>query len=151
MMKRFLQLFPFLLAMACAEAVIEKPKDLIPKDTMVHIFYDLAVINSVNSTNPTLLKTHHIDAMSYVFEKYGIDSLQLANSDLYYASIPLDYQLMYEAVETRLDANQKGYDEAREKRADSIKKAKEKRTDSLKKLKNLVKPALSDKGSNKKE
>ena len=134
-MKRFRFLILSILALACTEAVIEKPKNLIGRARMVNIYYDLAIIASMNATGPNVLKENHIETMPYIYEKYGVDSLQFAQSDLYYASIPLQYQTMYQEVEARLQSEQKFYEGERDKKADSLKEANQKKTDSLKLLK----------------
>lgn len=134
-MKNFCLLLVMILIFSCGKKVVEEPKNLIEKEKMIAIYYDLAIYNSIRSTNPASLKENNIDeVMPYMFKKYGIDSLQYVNSDKYYASIPLEYQLMYEEVESRLLAASEMYDEARKKRADSIKAANEKRSDSIQKL-----------------
>ena len=134
-MKKNCILLVIVLVVACGKKIVQEPENLIEKEKMIAIYYDLAIYNSIRSTNPASLKENNIDeVMPYMFKKYGIDSLQYVNSDKYYASIPLEYQLMYEEVESRLLAASEMYDEARKKRADSIKAANEKRSDSIQKL-----------------
>ena len=142
-MKQQYYLLILTLVLACSEAVVEKPENLLGKDEMINIYYDLAVIESIKSVDLEALKKENIDAMPFIYKKYGIDSLQFAESDLYYASIPLEYQTMYEEVEVRLEEQIKNYEDARKQRSDSIKEANKRRSDSLGKLKkNMPKPAL---------
>lgn len=140
-MKKFCFLLLVILAFSCGEKVVEEPNNLIEKEKMIAIYYDLAIYNSIRSTNPASLKENNIDEiMPYLYKKHSIDSLQYVSSDKYYASIPLEYQLMYEEVESRLLAASEVYDEARKKRADSIKAANEKRSDSIQKLRSANVP-----------
>ncbi|WP_350293110.1 DUF4296 domain-containing protein [uncultured Croceitalea sp.] len=125
----------FLLLVSCGEKVIEPPEGLISKDKMTSILYDLAILNSTKGTNPTILKQHNIKLMPFIFKKYNIDSLQFAESDLYYASIPLEYQTIYEAVEARLENEVKLLEEEKKRKADSTKKASQLRRDSLNTIK----------------
>lgn len=125
----------FLLLVSCGEKVIEPPEGLISKDKMTSILYDLAILNSTKGTNPTILKQHNIKLMPFVFKKYNIDSLQFAESDLYYASIPLEYQAIYEAVEARLENEVKLIEEEKKRKTDSTKKASQLRRDSLNTIK----------------
>jgi len=151
-MKQLHFLLLFGLLIACAEEVVEKPENLLAKEKMVNIYYDLAVLGGIKSVSPDALKKKGIEAMPYIYKKYDIDSLQFFQSDLYYASIPLDYQTMYEEVETRLEEQRSGYEEARKKRSDSIKEANKKRSDSIRMAKkNEPKPVLSKTDGNSKQ
>ena len=122
-----------LLLFSCGEKVIEPPKDLISKDKMAAILYDLAILNSTKGTNPAILKNNNIELMPFIFKKYKIDSLQFVASDVYYASIPLQYQSIYETVEKRLESRVKLMEEERKRKTDSTKKASQQLKDSLKK------------------
>lgn len=113
--------------MACAEEAIEKPANLIPRDKMAEILYDLAIINAANSTNPAILQDNNIRAMPYIYEKYGIDSTQFMNSDIYYASRPSDYESIYKVVEARLKVQKDSMEDDRRKISDSIRIEAEKR------------------------
>lgn len=133
------RLITFLLVLfffvSCAEEVIQKPENLIPEDQMKLVLYDLALYNSIKSTNPSLLGKNNLDSPTeFVFKKYAIDSVTFVESDQYYASIPLKYQGMYEEIQAKLEVQQNAFKEARQRRTDSINEANEKRTDSLKKL-----------------
>lgn len=131
---------------SCAEKVIEPPENLIAKDKMVDILYDLALLNSAKSTNPLALEEKQVEAMPFLFEKYNIDSLQFAQSDLYYASIPLEYEDIYMKIKARLEGKVNELDEARKQRSESAREKADKRKDSLKKVTGEVKkPALSRK------
>lgn len=113
--------------MACAEEAIEKPDNLIPRERMAEILYDLAIINAANSTNPSLLQDNNVRAMPYIFDKYGIDSTQFMSSDIYYASRPADYESIYKVVEARLKVQKDSMEEERRKISDSIRTEAEKR------------------------
>lgn len=130
-MKKLLFLLVFLMAVSCAEKVVEEPDNLIPKEKMIDILHDLAILNATKSTVGAKLDETGIDVMGFLYKKYQIDSTQFSESDLYYASLPLEYQAIYTEVETRLDKRQKAMEEATEKKNDSIRKANEKRSDSI--------------------
>ncbi|WP_108422598.1 DUF4296 domain-containing protein [Flagellimonas amoyensis] len=131
-MKKLLFLFVFLMVVSCAEKVVEEPDNLIPKEKMVDILHDLAILNATKTTIGAKLDESGIDIMEFLYQKYQIDSTQFSESDLYYASLPLEYQAIYTEVETKLDTRQKAVEEATEKKNDSIRKANEKRSDSIK-------------------
>lgn len=128
-----LVLFCFLALFSCKEKLIEPPEDLIPQTAMTEILYDLALMNGLRSTNANILKQHEIETMPYLYEKYGIDSLQFVKSDEYYASVPEIYQSMYKEIETRLANKIKEIDEDRKKKTDSTRARSQKIRDSLRK------------------
>ncbi len=115
----------------CKEKLIDPPENLIPQDRMTDILYDLAVLNGIKSTSETLLPNYEIETMPYLYKKYGVDSVQFVRSDQYYASIPQEYQKMYEEIKSRLEEQVKRIDAARKQRNDSIKKLTKKVRDSL--------------------
>jgi hypothetical protein len=110
----------FCVFLSCSEKLIEKPKDVIPKDKMVNILYDLAILNAAMNTNSRVMDEHNIKTMQYVYAKYGIDSIQFARSDVYYASLPATYEAMYSEIVTRLEGDQKKLEELRTKDPDSV-------------------------------
>lgn len=73
----------------------EKPDDLIPKDQMVNILIDSKLLTTGNTTTRKVMKDSSIDANTYIFRKYKIDSLQFALSNSYYAFHIDDYEEIY--------------------------------------------------------
>lgn len=142
------QIIPFFVALillwSCAEKVMEKPENLIPKEKMVQILHDLAILNAAKSSFESTLDRNGIEVMEFLYEKYQIDSAQFSQSDLYYASVPLEYQAIYEEVDAKLGDRRKAIEEQSEKRNDSIRKAQEKKRDSLTNLKSSKTPVSSD-------
>lgn len=112
---------------SCAEEVIQKPKDLIAPKKMEEILYDLALLQAGKNTNPGVLEEHGIETMPFLYKKHGIDSAQFVNSDIYYASRPLEYEAMYSRVEERLQREKEALEEERTRVSDSIRKVAEKR------------------------
>jgi hypothetical protein len=81
---------------------IEKPKNLIEKDKMTKILYDLSLLDA--------MKNQYIEggisnqkANDYIYKKYKIDSIQLVQSNKYYASDIEEYKKMLEEVKSILD------------------------------------------------
>ena len=108
-----------MLVLACNEKVIEPPENLIPQDAMINILYDLSVLNAAKNTNPDVLNENGIETMEYLYTKYSIDSVQFVKSDLYYASVPLEYEKIYKAVQARLTVTKETFEEERKKQRDS--------------------------------
>jgi len=81
---------------------IEKPKNLIEKDKMTKILYDLSLLDA--------MKNQYIEggisnqkANDFIYKKYKIDSIQLVQSNKYYASDIEEYKKMLEEVKSILD------------------------------------------------
>ena len=121
-----------MLLLACGEKVVEKPENLIPKAKMVEIYHDLALLHAAEKNIEPILEYKDITIMDYLFEKHGIDSVQLVESDLYYASVPLEYQAIYEEVDAILERRKNAMEGITKKRNDSVRKARIKRKDSSK-------------------
>ena len=127
--------FGMILLVSCAEKVVEEPENLIPKEKMEEILHDLAILSASKSLSSNKLKDSGIEVMEFLYKKYDIDSTQFSQSDLYYASIPLEYQSIYEGVEARIKKQKDTLEAIGERRNDSIRKANKKRSDSLKAIK----------------
>lgn len=105
---------------SCVDMIIEKPDDLIPREKMTQLLYDLAILNAAKSTNSAILEEHFDSPTHFLFEQYGVDSLQFVQSDLYYASQPLVYEAIYKDVLARLDKEKSKTEEARKIVNDSL-------------------------------
>jgi len=127
------------LVTACAEKVIEEPENLIPKDKMADILHDLAILNSTKATASNKFDDSGIDIMEFLYKKYDIDSVQFTQSDLYYASIPLEYQSLYETVEKKLDSQAKIMEETAKAKNESVRKASAAKKDSIEAIKDSMK------------
>ena len=123
--------FGMILLVSCAEKVVEEPENLIPKEKMTEILHDLAILNASKSLTGNKFKDSGIEVMEFLYEKYNIDSAQFSQSDLYYASIPLEYQSIYEGVEARIKQQKDTLEAIGKRRNDSIRKANLARKDSL--------------------
>lgn len=102
MMGRYLTLLCCLLALSCGNKLMEEPENLIPREKMSEILYDMALLDAIDNSYPQVLSENDLKVMEYLYKKHRVDSLQFVQSDLYYASVPAEYQKIYEAVEERL-------------------------------------------------
>ncbi|AXT18362.1 DUF4296 domain-containing protein [Flavobacteriaceae bacterium AU392] len=111
-----------ILITSCHNNTIEKPKkpkNLISKEKMVDILYDMTIITHAKSTQKRILENKGFQPERYVFEKYNIDSLQFTESNEYYTFNIDDYQQIYIELDIRFKADKKIYQAI----VDSIKKA----------------------------
>lgn len=107
-MKNVLAFFMMIfLAASCGNHAVEKPDNLIEKDKMVDIIYDLSVLEATQSQKPLILENNSVNPDTYIYKKYHIDSLQFAKSNQYYASDLAAYKEMYEEVAKKLGADDK--------------------------------------------
>ena len=128
MKKYFLILISFIFLVSCDKNGIKEPDNLIEKDKMVDIIYDLTILQAMRGNFQAKLDSSNVNPANYIYKKYKIDSVQFANSNRYYASDVASYNRMYNRVNERLTANKT--------KADTIAKREEKnlkKTDSVKK------------------
>ena len=110
-MRKLILLFSLgILLVNCESKGVEKPKDLVGKDKMVDIWYDLYLINAMKSTELKFLQDRNITPASYIFEKYKVDSIQFGNSDRYYANDVELYDNLHKKVTTRLQKDKAAID-----------------------------------------
>ncbi len=123
---------------------MEKPENLIPKEKMVAILHDLAILNSARTSFKIDLEKTGIEVMPFIYKKHQIDSAQFSQSDLYYASVPLEYQSIYEQVESILEQRKDTLEGFTKKRNDSIRKAQQQKKETGIKTKNDKENAPDD-------
>lgn len=93
-----------ILFVSCKEEVVAKPDRLIDEDEMIDIMYDLAILEGIKYSNPASLDSNQINSATYIYKKYQIDSLQLAQSNVYYASDYVAYKNMYDELTKRFES-----------------------------------------------
>jgi len=134
-MKRILIIFVSLLIFACQGVdKPKKPKNLISKDKMVDVLYDVYVLNSAKSINKKVLESNGIQPERFLFQKHKIDSLQFAESNNYYAYDTKTYETIVEKVKERMENDKITYDALAEKekeKQDSLTIKNKKKKDSL--------------------
>lgn len=97
----FTVLLLLLLFLSCSENII-KPKDLISTDKMAEIIYEVSLINAAKGVSKKKLEDNGISPTRFIYEKYGIDSLQFVLSLDYYANDIDTYDNIYTTVERRI-------------------------------------------------
>lgn len=92
----------FFFFFSCGERV---PDGVIPKKQMPDVLVDVHLADGQLSSLPIDSARAHIDSYyQAIFDRYGIDSVQLANSIAYYAHRPHIMNELYGIVEKRLEA-----------------------------------------------
>ncbi|EDP98416.1 DUF4296 domain-containing protein [Kordia algicida OT-1] len=126
---------------SCKEEAVPKPDNLLSKDKMAAILYDVTLINAVKGVNKKKLEESLMHLDSYIYLKHETDSLQFVSSNNYYAANPTVYNEIYRIVQAKLTEERELVGEelkAEQKRRDSIQEAKKlerKKNDTLPKPK----------------
>jgi len=91
-----------ILMLGCQDKVYhEKPKDLLGKQEMIEILYDMHLaVGTSNLQNVHLEKSRNYTSL--VYEKYGIDSTRFSEANIYYTAHIQEYEEIFEEVERRL-------------------------------------------------
>lgn len=129
-----------LVGVGCNSNKIEKPKkpkNLIKKEEMVNILYDMAILTASKGVNKSLLENNGIMPESFVFDKYGIDSVQFTLSNEYYTYNLDTYEEIYNKVKERLAQEKKIFDSINNIEAEERKKMREQRSETIIPLKKI--------------
>jgi len=101
MKKIIILISSILLVVSCNDYSVSKPDNLIAKDKMAAILYDISLLEAIKAQNINggiSRKTSY----NYIYNKYRIDSLQFIKSNKYYASNIEEYKKIIEEVKERL-------------------------------------------------
>lgn len=101
-MKKLLLIVVSVFVMSCDSHTAPKPEHLLAKEEMVNVLYDIALLQSINSFQPAVLDTNNVNAHTYIYKKYKIDSLTFAQNHSYYASDIEDYEKIEKKVSDRI-------------------------------------------------
>lgn len=100
-----------------------KPDNLISEKEMVDVLFDLIKLDATESYNSVQFDRRGVKPRELLFEKYQIDSAQLAESSAYYAEKFAQNERIYDSVRVRLEREKTEVDSLK-KEQDSIKKNK---------------------------
>lgn len=89
----------------------KKPDNLIPKNEMVAVLVDLALLSSAKGVNKKTLENAGISPEDFVYKTHEIDSLQFLNSNKYYSYNTEDYDVILKRVEDSLNKLKKKYND----------------------------------------
>ena len=126
------------LSVSCKKELVKEPANLIEKQKMLDIMYDLSLLEAIKYQNPLVLDSNETSPTKFIFRKYKVDSLQFTQSNMYYAADYNSYKDMFDTINARLEKEKKSLekkvkiDEKKEKIANKG-KSKEQINDSLKK------------------
>jgi len=99
------KLILLLLAMlfSCTKFGDNRPPDnLIPPEQMSDIVVDIILMKNIKRNDYAIKEKKNLLVPEYLYEKHGIDSLQLATSQSYYAKNPKKYVPIFKLLENHL-------------------------------------------------
>ena len=100
----FSELIVIITVFSCVDSgKVLKPANLISENKMEQILYDatlMEVMTTFSKKNPAF---ESILGKSYLYKKYSIDSLQLIESENYYAKKPRIFHRIHSAVLKKMD------------------------------------------------
>lgn len=102
---QYLGVLLFLFVSCTGNTIYDKPKDLIPKDTMLSLLTEMHIASSSRFMKNKNQKKDE-NYIFLLYEKYNIDSARFHNSNVYYTSKIDEYSLLLKEVKARLE--QKG-------------------------------------------
>lgn len=129
----------------------KKPDNLISKNQMSELLYDLYVINAAKGVNRKALETNGVNPENYILKKHNIDSTQFAESNTYYTFETETYKAIVEKVKARLEKEKKTFEAIKDKENDSIKKRKDSIRELGKNRNKKIKKSLDSVGVKKKK
>ena len=132
-----------ILLLSCNKGV-EKPANLMSEGKMEDVLYDIALLQVMNSFSPKTLEDNGVKAGEYIYKKYAIDSLTLAQNQAYYASDLERYKKLQGKVADRLKKQKTLADTLAKKDKDKLKDIKkdDKKTITPEALKDSAKALL---------
>jgi hypothetical protein len=118
-MNKISYLLIFIFLVSCtSNTIFEKPKDLIPKDTMSLLVQEMMIASSAKFIKNKNLE-RKINYMPLVYELFKIDSIRIQSSNLYYLSKIDLYQEVFKNAKASLEKEKSIFDEIK-KRKDSL-------------------------------
>ena len=104
---------------SCKNNEIQKPKNLIEKDKMINILYDLSLLEAIKLQGIGG-GINNKKANEYIFKKYKIDSIQFVENNKYYISDFEEYKKMIDEIKSRLESENKKVEENMKKNGELI-------------------------------
>lgn len=89
--------------MGCQDVKLpKKPGNLIAKNEMIDILAEAYIVNAARSVDYRTVLSKGVKLDSLIYKKFGIDSLQFAESNAYYSSDINTYLDMFQQIEAKL-------------------------------------------------
>ena len=101
--KKFIGLL-VIIVFSCSKTGDNSPPDnLISPDQMSMVMLDIILMKNIKRESYNVLENKDLLVVEYLYEKYGIDSAQLASSQSYYAKNPKEYLPIFKKIKMKLN------------------------------------------------
>ena len=121
MKQKLLLFFVASFFLACtSNTIYKKPKDLIPRDSMVLLIKEMFIASNAKSIKNIALQ-RRISYIPLIFKKYALDSTRFKSSNFYYTSKNDQYKAMLQEVLDELKKEQTKYSLIKKERDSIIK------------------------------
>ncbi|CAM1334497.1 DUF4296 domain-containing protein [Tenacibaculum aestuariivivum] len=109
-MKHFLYILSFCCLLSCttSNTIYKKPKNLIPKDSMIALLTDMYIASATYNIKDKFLKRDE-NYTFLVYQKYKIDTTRFTTSNVYYTSKTEEYSDMLKKVKFNIDSLERFY------------------------------------------
>lgn len=87
-----------------------KPRPLIEQSRMVELISDLIILDATMSVNSKALSDIKVVPSEFIFQKYKLDSAQIATNLRYYNEDLSQNKELYSLVKARVEAHKNNYD-----------------------------------------
>lgn len=87
---------------SCQNNGVKKPDNLIEKNQMVEILYDVSLLEAIKSQGING-GVSNAEINRFIKEKYGVDSTQFVQNNRYYAADVVAYKKMFEKIKSRVE------------------------------------------------
>ncbi|WP_338375757.1 DUF4296 domain-containing protein [uncultured Flavobacterium sp.] len=104
-MKKLVFLFISIIFLSCNNKPVSKPDNLLSKEVMEDIIFDLAILQAAETYMPQKLSDKKIVSEEYIYKKYEIDSATYFQNYKYYASDIKNFKKIYKKVNDRINEN----------------------------------------------
>ncbi len=113
MIKHIKYILILVFVISCNNNSIEtpkKPKNLIGKEKMANIIYDMSLFTAAKGVGKYSLENEGISPEAFIYKKYNIDSLQFVLSNSYYSYHMDQFEGIYNRVNERLQKEKVQFD-----------------------------------------
>jgi hypothetical protein len=109
-MKKLIFIFISVLLISCNEKPVPKPDNLLSKEVMEEIIYDMAILQAAETHKPQILSDNNIKIKDFIYKKYKIDSATYFQNYKYFASDIKSFKKIYKHVNERIQNQKKEID-----------------------------------------
>lgn len=109
-MKNFLSFIILIILVSCSDKPVQKPDNLLSKEEMENIIYDISILQAADVFKPEILVKNNIKIKNYIYKKYTIDSATFFQNYRYYAADIKVFKKIYKNVNNRIESQKSEID-----------------------------------------